>query len=357
MRKVFNVCMLLLKSNKKSIINQVFWWHLKTVGVVMAVSLFIIGLSNYYNMGREDTLILSVIMFICTFVIVAIIDKNSLKKYLRPLQEFLNVANGINNGKDLSKRIKMGRAGLEIQMFSKTFNRMFDRLQQSFEREKQFSINISHEIKTPLSVIVSNCEYAQDCLDIDDKEELQETLDTINVQAQRISNIISQLSLLSKLENDRKLLEFEEFSINELVEITADEVSMEYEDKDITIKVHYDEDIVVIADRIMITRMFINLLSNSMKYGVDGGHTDVYLYKRDEYLIGRVSDDGIGISKENINNIWEPFFRVDHSKENSTGLGLPMVKKIVNLHGGSIYAKSVLGEGTNFHFKVPIVKM
>jgi signal transduction histidine kinase len=233
---------------------------------------------------------------------------------------------------------------------------MFERLENSFKRERQFSRNISHEIKTPLAVIISNCEYAQECTD--DPQEMQETLKTISEQAKRISDITTKLSALAKMDGSEQRLDYEVFCIDELVKITADEVTTEYEhlNKGITINVLGDSNIMVRADHIMMVRLYINLISNSVKYGVQGGTTNVYLYQKGQTLECRISDNGIGISEENLPNIWEAFFRVDHSNPNSTGLGLPMVKKIVSLHGGKISVESTLNQGTDFYFTLPIIQ-
>jgi signal transduction histidine kinase len=152
-------------------------------------------------------------------------------------------------------------------------------------------------------------------------------------------------------------LDYEDFCINELLQITTDEVLMEYESlgKNVSINIHADENIMVHADRIMLVRLFINLLSNSIKYGTQNGVTDVYLSKNDTVLQCNVFDNGIGISAENLSEVWKPFFRVDRSNLNSNGLGLPMVKKIVSVHNGSIRIESTLGEGTKFYISMPII--
>ncbi|MCD7800565.1 MAG: HAMP domain-containing histidine kinase [Ruminococcus sp.] len=289
----------------------------------------------------------------------SIVDNYQLKKYFRPLQELVDHSNRIGSGKDLSKRLAFNNSTnhtteLELLRISKTFNRMIDRLEKSFQHEKQLSRNISHEIKTPLAVIISCCEYAKDF--IDDPMEMKDAIDTISEQANRISNITSKLSELSKMDSNNQKLDYENFCLNELIQITTDEVLIEYEslNKGITVNLHSDENIIVHADRIMMVRLFINLISNSVKYGTNDGTTDIYLVKKGNSMECTISDDGIGISEEDLESIWQPFFRVDHSNPNSTGLGLPIVKNIISLHGGYINVESTLGKGTTFKFSLPI---
>ena len=358
--KLINILLLKANSKKKSIGDKIFSLHLRSTGVILILAIFIIVITNQYHIPFKDTLIITIMLFILVFVTISIIDSYIIKKYFEPLQTLINTANRITDGVHLSERINVENntnqdVEVEIQMICKTFNRMFDRLEHSFQHEKQFSRNISHEIKTPLAVIISSCEYAQDFTD--DPEEMKDTLNTIFEQANRISDITSKLSALAKMDSSNQKLDYEVFCIDELVKITADEVLIEYEslNKNININVHGDSNIIVHADRIMMVRLFINLISNSVKYGVQNGTTDIYLYQKGNNLEVSISDNGIGIPKDNLNDIWQPFFRIDHSNPNSTGLGLPMVKKIINIHGGNIYVDSVFGKGTTFNFKIPII--
>ncbi|MEE7581702.1 MAG: HAMP domain-containing sensor histidine kinase [Oscillospiraceae bacterium] len=359
--KIINQLKLLRLRKKKTISDKIYSWHVKSDAISMLVFFGIILLTNAYNINFQDSFAILIILFVMTFIIMSIVDKHQLDKYFRPLQELVNHSNRISDGKDLSKRLVFDNKSnhvteLELLRISRTFNRMTDRLEKSFEHERQFSRNISHEIKTPLSVIISCCEYAQDFTD--DPEEMQDTLKTISEQANRISDITSKLSSLAKMDGNNQKLDYEDFCLNELVQITADEVSIEYENqhKNIQINIHADDNITVHADRIMIVRLFVNLISNSVKYGVKDGTTDIYLTKKGNSVECVISDNGIGISEENLENIWQPFFRVDHSNQNSTGLGLSMVKKIVAIHGGYINVDSVLNKGTTFKLSMPIAK-
>lgn len=359
--KIINQLRLFMLRKKRTISDKIYSWHIKSNAISMMVFFAIILLTTAYKMEFQDSIIILIILFIMTFVIMSIVDNYKLKKYFQPLQELVNHSNRIGDGTDLSKRLILDNSTnhtteLELLRITKTFNRMTDRLEKSFQHERQFSRNISHEIKTPLAVIISCCEYAQDF--VDDPEEMQDTLKTISEQANRISDITSKLSALAKMDGNSQKLDYEDFCLNELVQITADEVLIEYEsqNKNIGINLHSDDNIIVHADRIMIVRLFVNLISNSVKYGTKDGIINIYLTKKENSVECVISDNGIGISEENLENIWEPFFRVDHSNPNSTGLGLPMVKKIVSMHGGYINVDSTLGEGTTFRFVLPIVE-
>lgn len=357
--KIINYLRLLAISKKNTISNKVYSWHIKSNAISMVIFFSIILLTTAYNIDFKDSIIILIILFIMTFIIMSIVDNYQLKKYFRPLQELVDHSNRIGSGKDLSKRLAFNNSTnhtteLELLRISKTFNRMIDRLEKSFQHEKQLSRNISHEIKTPLAVIISCCEYAKDF--IDDPMEMKDAIDTISEQANRISNITSKLSELSKMDSNNQKLDYENFCLNELIQITTDEVLIEYEslNKGITVNLHSDENIIVHADRIMMVRLFINLISNSVKYGTNDGTTDIYLVKKGNSIECTISDDGIGISEEDLESIWQPFFRVDHSNPNSTGLGLPIVKNIISLHGGYINVESTLGKGTTFKFSLPI---
>lgn len=358
MKRYINRFKLKSIERKKSIADKIFYWHMKLDGVFIVIALLIVIVTNSYDMPFKDTLILITTLMALTYVVISVIDKYQLCRFFAPLQDLVNLANRISSGRDLSKRLILYKDGnqnaeIEIIRFTKTFNRMFDRLQRSFDYEKQFARDISHEIRTPLAVIVSNCEYAKDYTD--DSQEMAEALQTIKEEANKISEITSKLSALSKMDGNDATLDYEKFCINELIQLAIDELSIEYQDRHVDIKLLASEDILVYADRIMLARLFMNLISNSIKYGNLGGNIEVSLERDGKNLICSVVDDGIGISPEDLENVWQPFFRVNRSVANSTGLGLPIVKKIINLHHGNVYVVSQLGEGTEFHLKLPII--
>lgn len=274
------------------------------------------------------------------------------KRAFLPVVQITDTAKMISESKDLSKRIQMEDRKDEISKLAKTFDEMLDKLEQAFEAEKQFTDDASHELRTPITVILSQSEYAMDHAET--LEETKETLGVIHSQAVKMSAMISQLLTLARADKGTAKLQFETINISDLVEMVIMEEALEAEKKRIQIISHIEDNIVMKADQMLLTRLFINLISNSIKYGEENGFIKVKLAKKDNKIYGSVEDNGIGIGEEHIDKIWERFYQIDPSRtsheEGSSGLGLSMVKWIVEVHGGQIKVKSSLGEGSCFSF-------
>ena len=146
----------------------------------------------------------------------------------------------------------------------------------------------------------------------------------------------------------------------ELCEIVLEEMEHKAEVRNISLIFEPEEGIEVRADRMMMVRLLVNLISNAIKYGNDGGIVKLVVKKENENLIGCVEDNGIGIESKDIEKIWDKFYRVDSARtgdeECSTGLGLSMVKGIVEAHNGTIRVESIFGDGSKFIFTLPIIE-
>lgn len=278
------------------------------------------------------------------------------KRAFRPVQQIASAAAEISGGDDLSKRIGLQESSGEIFSLAQTFDSMFDRLQKSFERERQFTADASHELRTPTSVIMAQCEYALS--EMDKTEEVRGSLNVILLQAQKMSGMISQLLMLTHMDNRTDKLCYEWFDCSELAEIIMEEMSLQASAAEIELIPDIEPAVMVKADHILMTRVLMNLLSNGIKYGKKGGFVKLSIAREDNHLAGRVSDNGIGLGEEHLEKIWDRFYQVNPSRTSdhtdSMGLGLSMVKWIVEAHRGTITVQSTLGEGTTFLFRLPL---
>lgn len=271
-----------------------------------------------------------------------------------PVKHISETALQIGRDGDLSKRINLGKGTDEIHALADTFDSMFDRLQTAFENEKQFTSDASHELRTPTSVIISQCEYA--LKNARTVEETKDALEKVLAQAQKMSGLISQLLTLAR--SDKKLQGFhcELLNLSELAEIICEQQQEKAAEKGITLQTDIEPALLIQGDETMLMRLLINLIDNGIHYGKTNGNLFVSLKKYDGQLIGAVRDDGIGIAPEHLEKVWERFYQVDSSRNpnnNSCGLGLSMVKWIVNVHGGTIRVQSTLGKGSIFIFTLP----
>lgn len=277
-----------------------------------------------------------------------------ISKTLSPLAAMNDTAQRIGNGSDLTQRIRLGAGGDEVHQLAHTFDHMMDKLQTSFENEKQFTSDVSHELRTPVTVILSQCEYASQ--PETPAQELKSSISIIMIQARKMSSLISQLLTLARTDSGRQKLHLELLNISELAEIIVEEQKNIASGKSITLETAIQPELYLRADETMMMRLFINLISNSITYGKPNGRTLVTLSGNETEVSCSIEDNGIGIPSNELENIWKRFYQIDPSRssgENGSGLGLPMVKWIVEAHGGKISAASEYGQGSCFTFILP----
>jgi two-component system phosphate regulon sensor histidine kinase PhoR len=223
------------------------------------------------------------------------------------------------------------------------------------EYRREFLGNISHELKTPLFTVQG---YLSTLLDgaMDDKKIRKKYLERAEKGVERLVYIVEDLDMISKLEMGDVNLELSKFNIVELVQSVFDLLEMVADKKNIILMFDskYNKAINVFADQEKIQQVLSNLIVNSIKYGKENGTTEVTIEDLvDDKIIIRIRDNGEGIEKQNIPRLFERFFRVDKSgarSEGGSGLGLSIVKHIIEAHGEKIYVESEFGNGSEFSF-------
>lgn len=270
------------------------------------------------------------------------------KKAMLPIKQLSDTVAQTRSGTDLTKRITVSDSDPALINLADNFNAMFERLQLSFETERQFTSDVSHELRTPIAVILAECDYQLTRDDL--SEEDKEGIETVRKQANSMKQIVSQLLYFARMEQGKEKPNFEKDDFSELVSAVCDDMSS-LADKNITIEKDIDQNIEMNLDIAMMTRLVTNLVSNAVTYGKENGHVKVSLKKQEEKVVLAVADDGIGISKEHIDKIWQRFYRVDKARsreDGCSGLGLPMVKQIAALHNGTVSVQSEEGKGSVF---------
>lgn len=278
------------------------------------------------------------------------------RKAFLPIKKINETANGISSGNDLTKRINLENHNDEISTLAETFDNMFDRLEEAFEKEKQFTSDASHELRTPIAVILSQCDYALE--QNNNPKETTNSLKVIHEQGRLMSSFISQLLTFTRADKGLLSKSFEEVNLSELTEIIIEELASISKEKNISLISNIEDNITLKGDQTLLTRMLINLITNGIKYTNENGYVKVKVIKEDNNAIITVSDNGIGISIEHIDKIWNRFYRVEKSRtrtsSNNVGLGLSMVKFIVEAHNGKAMVKSEVNKGSEFIIILPI---
>ena len=248
----------------------------------------------------------------------------------------------LNNSKD------------ELYVLGDSFNKMFCRLEQSFEKEKQFTSDISHELRTPVATILAQSELTLQ--KERDTEEYKNAIGVIHRQSIRMKNIVEQMLQFSRLESLESLPNPQEVNLSLLLQSIADEQQIQSVP---SIAIHSDvePDIFVQGNESLLTRLINNLISNAYRYGVENGNIYVSLKQNNNEVILAVKDDGIGIADDVKEKIFNRFYQADTARtikdaEYGIGLGLPMVAAIAKLHNGTVELESKLGEGSTFTVKI-----
>ncbi len=271
-----------------------------------------------------------------------------------PVDKIIKIAEQISESENLALRIDLQSGSPEIRKLAQTFDKMFERLESAFEAEKQFTSDVSHELRTPTAVILAQCEYAiGENISQEDKEDV---LETVQRQALKMSNLISDLLNLIRMDRGVQKAEIQQINLSSVVrEVCEDQELIAPSD----LKMTYDiaPNISGFFDPAMISRLLENLISNSFRYRKENGSTHVKLDETATEIILSVKDDGIGIAKEHREKIWHRFYQVDSSRtasqHGSMGLGLSMVAQIAKLHHAKTLLESELNNGSLFTVKFP----
>jgi len=275
------------------------------------------------------------------------------KRSFEPVSRIIQTAHEIEKEKDFTRRTKLQlktKSKDEVYELANAFDNMLNRLEESFEAEKRFSNDASHELRTPISVILAQCEYS---LAKDRKaKEMKSALALIFDQSKKMSDLISKIMILARADNAKQSLEFEKLNLSELIELVVVQHEELAQQKHITLMRDIEADIYITADQTMLIRLYMNLITNGIYYGKEQGFVKVMLKKEKKHIVSQVIDNGIGISDENLPKIWNRFYQVNPSRDSSrSGLGLSMVQWIAEAHGGDIRVESKIDEGTTFTIK------
>lgn len=285
-------------------------------------------------------------------VFTGIVGYRFTRRTLLPVAKITETVKKIRRDEDLSQRVGLGKGKDEIYQLSQTFDEMLEELEEAFKREQQFTSDVSHELRTPVTVILAQCEAMLQDPEI--KQKQKDQVEIIEKKARSMARMISQLLMLSRADQGRQEVQKEWLNLSELTQMAAEEQETLAKEKDIRIFTDIWPEIYAQADESLYIRMLDNLISNAVSYGKKGGYVKVLLYEEGNMVKGAVEDNGIGIPGESLEKIWERFYRVDTARtdQEHSGLGLSMVKWIVQVHRGEITVESREGKGSRFIFQL-----
>jgi heavy metal sensor kinase len=278
------------------------------------------------------------------------------ERTLAPVIEVTEAAQKIT-ADNLSRRLPSGNYQDELAQMVACLNQMLDRLEKSFRRVRQFSGDASHELRTPLTILRGETEVTLRWAKSPD--EFRDMLRSNMEEIDRMDRIIESLLTLAKSEVGELTLEMKELSLSDLVQelYLQSRLLCEVKQLKVELLLEVDEEIRIRGDDLRLRQMFLNLISNAIKYTSENGRLDLVMTKENDFVVIDVKDSGLGISAEHLPHIFDRFYRVDKARnrmDGGTGLGLAIVKWIVEAHGGNIGVTSEVGKGSTFSVCLPL---
>jgi two-component system, OmpR family, phosphate regulon sensor histidine kinase PhoR len=331
----------------------------------LVLSLILYGLILLFNYVLELRFdwyyltIIPVLIFGSSFVIFGFFIENFIYKKIKVIYKNINDLKAGKGTKQINIDFNadiIGTVNSEVKEWAEIKAREIEVLKKAEQYRKEFMANVSHELKTPIFTIQG---YVETLLDggLDDPNINRNYLSKASQNIDRLQTIIEDLETITQLETNAIPIEMNRFDIVQLIREVMENMEMQAELRGINLsfKQGHDKVTMVVGDKDRFAQVLTNLIANSIKYGKEGGKTGIGIYDMDENYLVEVSDDGIGIEKEHLLRLFERFYRVDKHRSREmggSGIGLAIVKHIVEAHNQTINVRSTPGVGTTFGFTI-----
>ncbi|MAW21149.1 MAG: two-component sensor histidine kinase [Flavobacteriales bacterium] len=303
----------------------------------------------YFGEDRLNIFYSLVVFFVFVIALIYYVVKQFFHERIKVIYKSIYKFKGTSNIKELD----IDNVEQEAEEWADAKEEELNAYKRHENYRREFIGNVSHELKTPIFNIQG---YIQTLLDggLNDETINMKYLERTNKSVDRMINIVEDLEVISRLETEDTQLEFQPFNIVKLSNEVLEAFEMKAEIMNISLElINESHAEYVIGDRDKIQQVFMNLISNSIKYGKKGGTTQVKFYDMNNNMLIEVADDGIGIAEDSLDRLFERFYRVDKNRSREiggTGLGLAIVKHILEGHNQQINVRSTVGVGSTFSF-------
>jgi signal transduction histidine kinase len=275
----------------------------------------------------------------------------------RPIDRIIDQVEAITDGRSLHRRLAIGAAGDELARLSATLNAFIERLETSFGALRRFTADASHELKTPLAVMRADVERAMSPTAVE--HEQAEALEEALQQVTRMADLVDSLLTLARADEGRFDLFREPIELAPLSREVVETARLLAEDAGLTIEAPVLENAEVLGDVTRLRQLFLNLVTNAIKYTPRGGTVEINVVRDEQVVRFSVKDSGIGIAAADLPFVFERFWRADRVRSRATerggfGLGLAISQWIAQAHGGLLEVQSRLGRGSTFTATLPL---
>ncbi|MBF0489890.1 MAG: HAMP domain-containing protein [Candidatus Omnitrophica bacterium] len=276
------------------------------------------------------------------------------KLALKPVHDMIDTIHQIT-AENLKLRINIPHTKDEINSLALTFNEMIGRLDEAFTSQRQFMEDISHELKTPLSILKGELEVT--LKRIRSAKEYEDTLQSSLQEVNRINRIVESLLILARFDTKTVVIEKLPVNLGDLIRDIIEDVRVLAEQKSIAVTFKDAQGYSMLGDKAQLKRLFLNLLDNAIKYTPHQGQVSVDVRVERNDLQVEVADSGVGISPKEATHIFNRFYRIDKSRASAGfGLGLSIAQSIARAHGGDIKVRSNIPQGSVFCVTLPVLK-
>ena len=298
---------------------------------------------------RKQLIVISIIVLVLSYVLAYFISNH----ISRPIKNISNKAKYLATG---NFDINFTDSNIsEISELSYTLNYAKRELSKTDEMRRDLMANISHDLKTPLTMIKANAEITKD-LHINNKDKIKEDMDTIISETDRLTILVNDILALSKMESVNDELDIEEFDLIDLINNIIDKYKILQETEKYTFKfIHKNKKLLVKADKQKIEAVIYNLINNAINYTGNDNLVTIKVTNNEDNVLVEIIDTGKGIAKEDINYIWDKYYKNKKKHKRNligTGLGLNIVKTILEKHNFKYGVNSVIDKGTTFYFEI-----
>lgn len=294
------------------------------------------------------------ISFPIILIILFLIARFFAGRSIKPVQTIIETSSKITKD-NLQTRIPLPNNQDELYILSENINHLLDRIENTIEREKQFTSDASHELRTPLAVMKGTMEVL--IRKPRTQEEYQSKISFCIAEVDRLNHMVDQLLLLARFENQKQNIKKESIYLNAIILDGLTRFSDKIESKKLSIKTNFSEDYYLMSDNYLVYIIISNLISNAIKYTNYNGEVSISLVTKNNAIDFYIKDNGVGISNEDLNKIFGSFYRSDvsnHPEIKGTGLGLSIVKRLCDLLKIEIILNSTLNIGTEVKLIFPL---
>lgn len=334
----------------------------KTQTVIMTVILLTFFVSCilfllFDHLNSTTFIIIAVLGVIFYTIFISRIASNMLGyKFVQQVSTMTDVAKAIANSKDLSNRVNQSMRNDELKNLEEALNDMLQQLQNSFERQNRFVSDASHELRTPLAILKGYLDILEEW-GYKDEKILTESIHSMEEETVHMRKLIENLLFLARSEQGRIPLNFQNLELKPILEKLHSDLGFICGGRNVSLNAV--NGLKINGDPELITQMLRALSENSIKYTEENGKVTIQAIKNNNCVRIEIIDDGIGIPQNDLDKIFERFYRCEETRRKNvggSGLGLALVKNITDLHSGKIFVESTEGKGTKISVVLPLAE-